>query len=266
LIYYELGLTPRELALLAVLDRERTNRVTVTQAKGLFGPNAGAVLSNLARKRAIDRVGRGIYVTRPLRAIGRPWSISALAAVELALADDPHYIGGLAALTIHRLTDQLNSSLVDVFVSAWRRLRTVSNANVRFHTVSKREIELGTMTVPIDDADVRISDPEKTIVDALNHPTAFGGTAQGLRIADDSLDKVDLQKLVTYAIELSPTSTLQRLGVLLQRRDADDEEQARIAALVRNTRNLPAMIPGPRRGRFNTTWRIFENDQVEASR
>jgi predicted transcriptional regulator of viral defense system len=254
------GLTSTELALLSALDRQRTTRVTVAQAKDLVGPGAGDLLASLARKRVLDRIGRGVYLARPLRAIGRPWSISALAAVELTLRDEPHYIGGLAALTIHRLSDQLNSSLVDVFVVRRRRKRTVANANVRFHSIRDSEIGIGVSTVAIERVNVRVSNPEKTVLDALNHSSAFGGSAQGLRIADRALDKVDVATLVTYALQLSPTSTIQRLGVLMQRRDADDEQQARLADAIRGTRNLPAMIPGPRRGRFNATWRIFEND------
>jgi predicted transcriptional regulator of viral defense system len=260
-VLLEEGLTNTELALLSALDRQRTTRVTVAQAKDLVGPSAANVLARLARKRVLDRIGRGVYLARPLRAIGRPWSISALAAVELALRDEPHYVGGLAALTIHRLSDQLNSSLVDVFVVGRRRKRTVANANVRFHSIRDAEIKIGVSVVVIERVNVRVSNPEKTILDALNHSSAFGGTAQGLRIADRALDKVDLATLVTYALDISSTSTLQRLGVLLQRRDSDDQQQARLATAIRGTKNLPAMIPGPRRGRFNATWRIFENDE-----
>lgn len=261
--YYNPGLTSRELALLAVLDRQRSNRVTVAQANALVGANAGVLLASLARKRVLDRVGRGIYLTRPLRAIGRPWSISAIAAVELALSDQPHYIGGLAALTIHRLTEQLNSSVVDVFISGRRRARSLANANVRFHSTPASEIAIGSSIVMIERVAVHVSDPERTILDALNHPSAFGGSVLGLRVVDRAIDRIDLPKLVTYALQLSPTSTLQRLGVLLQRRDADDDQQDRIWVAIQGTRNLPAMIPGPRRGRFNSRWRIFENDESE---
>jgi|SRR5579859_835016 len=260
-ILLEEGLTSTELALLSALDRQRTTRVTVAQAKDVVGPGAAKLLASLARKHVLDRIGRGVYVVRPLRAIGRPWSISALAAVELALRDEPHYVGGLAALTIHRLSDQLNASLIDVFVVRRRRKQTVANANVRFHSIRGSEIGVGVSVVVIERVNVRVSTPEKTVLDALNHSSAFGGKAQGLRIADRAIDKVDLAMLVTYALELSPTSTLQRLGVLLQRRDADDQQQARLAVAIRETKNLPAMLPGPRRGRFNARWRIFENDE-----
>jgi predicted transcriptional regulator of viral defense system len=214
----------------------------------------------MSRKGLLDRVRRGIYTVRPLRAAGRPWSISALTTVEQALHDQPHYIGGLAALTIHRLTEQLHASVIDVFITQRRAQHTLPNAKVRFHRVRAEEIAVGLAPVMIEHVSVKMSDPEKTLVDALNHPSAFSGIAQGIRAVDHALGKVDLEKLVTYALRLSPTSSLQRLGVLLERHHAPAEELNRIATRVRQTRNLPAMIPGPRKGPFNPRWRITEND------
>jgi len=98
----------------------------------MVGTAAAKVVASMARKGVLDRVGRGIYVIRPLRAVGRQWSVSAYTAVEHALSGKRHYIGGLAALTVHRLTAQMHASVVDVFLAGRRTPQIIANARIRF--------------------------------------------------------------------------------------------------------------------------------------
>ena len=260
-------LSPSELVVLSELDRRKQTRITIAEAKQLIGPAAAKVVGNMARKGLLDRVGRGIYLVRPLRALGRPWSVSAYTAVEQALSGKPHYIGGLAALAFHRLTAQMHSSAVDVFLAEQRKPRTIANARIHFHIVPIANLEIGLTSVVVEQMPVWMSDPERTLVDALNYPHAFGGAAQGVRAVDQALGKVNLDQLVTYALRLSEMSSLQRLGVLMERHRVPAEHMARIEERVRTTKNVPAMIPGPRRGRINPRWHVSENDlQKQPSR
>jgi predicted transcriptional regulator of viral defense system len=256
-------LSPSELALLAELDRRKQTRITIGEAKEVLGSAAANVVSRMARKGALHRVARGIYIVRPLRAIGRPWSVSAYTAVEQALNGKRHYIGGLAALAFHRLTTQMHASAVDVFLAERKAPQVVANARIRFHNVPATELETGLASVNVELMPVWMSDPERTLVDALNYPYAFGGIAQGVHAVDNALGKVNLELLVTYALRLSGTSSLQRLAVLMERHGSPAEQMIRIENEVRNTKNLPAMIPGPRRGPVNPRWRISENDLQE---
>jgi predicted transcriptional regulator of viral defense system len=231
----------------------------------LIGGAATKVVASMARKGVLDRVGRGVYVIRPLRAVGRPWSVSAYTTVAQALSGKRYYIGGLAALTVHRLTSQMHESLVDVFLAERRTPQTIANARVRFHSVPAAGLEVGLAPVVVEQVPVWMSDPERTLVDALNYPYAFGGVAQGVRAVDHALRKVNLDQFVTYALRLSRMSSLQRLGVLMERHDAPAQQLARIEDRVRNTKNVPAMVPGPRRGPVNSRWHISENDLTNTS-
>jgi predicted transcriptional regulator of viral defense system len=67
------GLSPRELALLAEWELEGVDRVEPADVAERVGPDAARkVLARLARKGALERVGRGVYAVKPLRAVGRP--------------------------------------------------------------------------------------------------------------------------------------------------------------------------------------------------
>ena len=221
------------------------------------------VVSSLAKKGVLDRVGHGVYLVRPLRAIGRPWAISAFVAVEQSLLGTPHYIGGLGALGIHRLSEQIYSSVVDVFSPTYKPPQILASAKIRFHRMPENEIPIGKMTVLVEHLPIHVSDPERTLVDALNHPQAFGGVGEGVRAVDRGVDRVSLSKLVRYAIELSDTAPLQRLAVPIDRHGASEHLLARLAAKIGHPTAVPAMVPGPRRGPINVRWRISENDLHE---
>lgn len=254
------AVAPRELALLSNLDRMRRTEVTSDEARELLGDASHRVLSDMARKGLLDRISRGLYVVRPLHAVGGPWSVTAAAAVEHLLTGEPHYIGGSLAFTLHRLTQQQHMSVVDAYVLRRRRRRTISHASVRFHIVEPERIELGSARYPIEGVSVAMSDPEKTVLDTLDHPAAFGGLHEAVRMVNRALDRVDADIVIEYALQLSRPSTLQRLGVLLERHDTASSRLGALADRVRSSSNKAAMVPGPRVGRLHPSWHIIEND------
>jgi predicted transcriptional regulator of viral defense system len=181
-------------------------------------------------------------------------------AVEQAVADEPHYIGGLVAFTLHRLTEQTHSTVIDVYLAAHRRAATIANARAVFHQIAESQLQLGVTTLSMEDVAVTVSDPERTLLDALDRPNSVGGLRHAVPRVAGGLGRVDLPRLVGYALELSSTSTLQRLGLLLERHGAADDILRNLADRVHGTSNKPAMMPGSRSGRLNPRWRIIEND------
>jgi predicted transcriptional regulator of viral defense system len=255
-------LSPSETALLSEVDRRELTILTSADARHILGGSGPKVVSEMARKGIVDRVGRGIYVVRPLRAFGRPWGLTAIVAVEHSLAGQDHYFGGLAALTLHRLSEQSYSSVIDVYVPSRRRGRTVANARVHFHRVPPQRIEIGLATLLLEAVPVKVSDPEKTLLDALDLPGVYGGLTAAVRLVDELIDKVSFTQLVEYALELSPMSTLQRLGVLLERHGAPGWELGQLAQRAADTSNVPSMVSGLRRGPYNSRWHVVENDII----
>src|SRR5262245_45897172 len=111
-----LSLSSREVRLLANWERERRLSVTIDDIRQLMGRDVGKeVTRSLLRKGVLQRVGRGIYVVRPLRSLVRPTILSSAVATAILLRDRPYYLGGLWAFTFHRLTQQQYASALDVF-------------------------------------------------------------------------------------------------------------------------------------------------------
>src|SRR6267378_4206208 len=118
---YRPSLSRREVALLAGWERERRVSVTLDDIRRAVGAAvARDVASRLVAKKALERIGAGRYLVRPLRTLSRPTVVSAPVQAAVLLQGEPYYLGGLWALTFHRLTEQQYVSVLDAFVARRR--------------------------------------------------------------------------------------------------------------------------------------------------
>jgi predicted transcriptional regulator of viral defense system len=260
---YIAPLSSRERLILAEWERARVSRVTRAEVTGRWGAaSADKITSALVRKGALRRVGKGIFLVVPLRAQARPTTPSAATLVAALLADEPYYLGGLWALTHHRLTLQQYATRIDAFVARDHQPRTLANAHVRFHRVPLSRIDGGNELASIEGSPVRVSTREETILDLLDYPDMAGATRAALALVEPALGHVDVAELVRRASAVARSSSCQRLGVLLERTGVNPSKLAALRRRALATQSLTSMVPGaPRRGQVNTRWRVVENDQ-----
>lgn len=260
---YIAPLSSRERLLLAEWERARASRVTRGDIAERWGTaKADKITSTLVRKGALRRVGRGIFLVVPMRAQARPTTPSSAALVAALLSDEPYYLGGLWALTHHRLTPQQYATRMDAFVARGHRPRAMANAHVWFHRVPPSRIADGYDVVSIEGAAVHVSTREQTLLDLLDYPDMAGATRAALALVEPALAQTDLGKLARRAAMVASSSTCQRLGVLLERAGIDPSKLTALRRRALATRSLTSMVPGaPRRGPVNTRWRVVENDR-----
>ena len=256
------SLGPREVRLLAEWERERRSSVSLTEIEDRVGTAAAKyVARELVRKGALRRIRRGSYLVRPLRTLLWPSEPSTAVAAAALLQSEPYYLGGLWAVSFHHLSTQRYANVVDAFVTHRLAPRPLGPGKVRFHTVSTRLLDYGVTSAEIEGLTVRVSDPERTLLDALDRPRLFGGLGGGLTLLVENLSRVDEKRLVAYAKGGSKPTTRQRLGVVLERAGAS----ARMVALLRpralKPGSLLSMAPEKRRiGHINHRWGVVEND------
>jgi predicted transcriptional regulator of viral defense system len=179
------------------------------------------------------------------------------------LAGTPYYLGGLWGLTHHRLTMQQYVAVLDVFVKSRRRSRTLGHARAVFHVLRPKSFEYGITAVALEGVAVNVSDAERTVLDLLDYPEVAGGLLPALDLVRDSLPRVDLKKLVEYAVRGSRLSTCQRLGVLLERAGTPSRALSPLRRRLRTSSSRLSMVPGqPRRGPLNVRWNVVENDRA----
>ncbi len=179
---------------------------------------------------------------------------------------DPAAISHWSAMSHHGLTEQLPRT-VFVLTTALSvpRLRRAGNdekgcpvGDTRYHFMQvKPERFFGIEDVWVNEARIKMTDPERTLLDGLMAPRYCGDFPEVLHAFEVRTLKLDVERIVNYALKLD-AATAKRLGWILERQKI---EPAKLDALrqvpIKGYRTLDPS--GPRQGRCDTGWMIQEN-------
>lgn len=258
---YNEPLSAREVKLLSAWERERRVLLTIADLRAEVGARAAAdVARRLVAKHALERVARGQYLLRPFRSMARPTAHSAVLLAAAVMQGTPYYVGGLWALTFHRLTDQQYVNFIDIFVAGSRRSRAYGGAQLKFHRCRPEHLRPG--VGPVEGVEIPLSGPERTVLDLLDNASLAGSAAHALRLVEPALRRVEQRKLAELAVGVASRSTCQRLGVLLERAGASGRLLASLRRRIAASRSMLSLLPGARRiGPFNKRWGVVENDR-----
>jgi len=236
----------------------------VAPSVGLSSGYFRQALHHLARSGWIVRLRKGLYSLSGSVPGTMPFHEFEIAMVLVRPAAISHW----SALSHHGLTDQ-TPRRVFVLTSARTvpRLRGVKAAAAeqgypvgtmiyQFIQV-KPERFFGTEDVWVNESRIKITDPERTLLDGLIDPQYCGDFAEVLHAFEVRAPKLDLERIIHYALKLD-AATAKRLGWILQRQGL---EPARLEPLwkvpVKGYRVLDPS--GPRKGPCETHWMIQVN-------
>jgi len=258
---------------------ERGERIFTVKEAGQIaskvGLSAGYLhegLHHLARSGWIVRLRKGLYALA-----GSVPGASPVHEFEIAMVlVKPAAISHWSALSHHGLTEQVPRK---VFVLTTARSvprargarhgRSPSGypvAGTRYEFIqTKPDRFFGIDEAWVGEARIRITDPERTLLDGLTAPQYCGGLAEVLHAFTVRGPKLDLKRIIGYALKLD-AATAKRLGWIL-------EHQLRIdAALLEPLQAVPVkgyrtLDPtGPRRGACDRRWMIQVNALGESKR
>ncbi len=252
------GLSKKESLLLSRLAGEGERIIEIEDIEKTLDENydnAKKIASDLKKKGWLDRIQRGKYMIVPLEAgeSGKSTEHEFLIASELVSS---YYIGFLSALNFHGLTDQTPMS---VFVATTKRARDRTIHDIPYHFVTLREEKFfGTKEYSVGRKTVKISDPEKTLVDCLDHIEYSGGieeVANGLKE-----ETLDLDKLVKYVLRVGNGAAIKRLHYLLNllRREIPEDLERRLKENYSRSYSLLDST-GPAEGKYKSEWMLRIN-------
>ena len=180
-------------------------------------PKSLSTLSSLTKKGWLSRVKRGIYVPIPLQSedlsimVDEPW---VLAKAIFA----PCYIGGWTAAEHWGLTEQIFTSTMvfsenTIHASALK----LKGAKIIVKTIRRNRI-FGLKTIWQGSHKISISDPTKTIIDALDDPAVVGGIRTTTDIISNYLrsEHKNLPLILNYGSQMNNTAIFKRLGFILE--------------------------------------------------
>lgn len=121
----------------------------------------------------------------------------------------------------------------------------------------KPERFFGTEKVWVGDARVTVTDPERTLLDGLIMPQHCGDFAEVLHAFEVRGDRLDLKRIIDYALRLD-AATAKRLGWVLEHEGIDSTQLGPLLNVsIKGYRTLDPT--GPRKGPCNRRWTIQEN-------
>jgi predicted transcriptional regulator of viral defense system len=236
----------------------------IAPSVGLSPSYLRQALHHLARSGWLVRLRKGLYALS-----GSVPGVSPVHEFEIAMAlVHPAAISHWSALSYHGLTEQVPRR-VFVLTSA-RSVPRVRRPKVdrsregyqvgatiyRFVQV-KPERFFGIEEVWVHEARIRVTDPERTLLDGLTSPQYCGGFSEVLHAFDARRPKLDLGRIIHHALKLD-AATVKRLGWILERQRGDPADLEPLRVLpVKGYRVLDPT--GPRRGPCDARWMIQVN-------
>ncbi|MFA5246529.1 MAG: type IV toxin-antitoxin system AbiEi family antitoxin [Candidatus Micrarchaeia archaeon] len=218
---------------------------------------ARKLASNAARKGWLERISKGTYLVMELGAGSKPvWTADSF-FVASKLSPVSYYIGYYNMLSEYGWTEQVPLS---VFIATTGKMnsRLINGVKYQFVSITERKF-FGNTTRFVRGNRVIVSDPEKTLVDALDHPEYCGGIVEVAKCLLEASKTIDLKKLISYAELLGNSAVFKRLGYLA--------EVLGITLPMDISGNVAPgysyLLPHSRKkGKHNSRWNLIINEDV----
>ncbi|MFH1246841.1 MAG: type IV toxin-antitoxin system AbiEi family antitoxin [Candidatus Micrarchaeota archaeon] len=225
---------------------------------------ARKMASKLAKKKWLERIARGTYLVLELGAGSKPeWTADSYGIASKLV--NPYYVGYYNMLNDYGWTDQIPFS---VTVATTKRLknREIHGVKYIFVTITKNKF-FGTITKYVRGHEIVVSDPEKTLVDAFDHPEYCGGINEVAKMLQNASAEVDWNKVVQYAEKLGNGAVFKRLGYILELMQIELDP----AIMDKIKKNISAgyslLYPGAaKQGKYNCKWNLVLNIELSKER
>lgn len=231
----------------------------VQRILGLEEPSTRSLVRKLVNRGVATRLKPGLFILVPfelgkeMEYMGNPLIV----ARELAGGKD-YYISHGTALEIHGMVTQPQLVVHVTTLEKHRPIR-IMGAEFRFIT-SGKDYFFGLADHWITKQErIRISDPERTVIDGLRMPEYCGGItelAKGVWIKKQELND---GKLVDYALRMDVGAVVRRLGYIMELYEIGSlKSRNRLRDRLTNTYvKLDPLLPAE--GKFLRKWRLHLN-------
>jgi predicted transcriptional regulator of viral defense system len=247
-----------------VLDVERIRDLVAVSPT-----HAAKLLSAMARKGALQRVGRGRYVVVSSDVLyGRqsfvadPFQVVDELLRRAGLSE--YYIAYQSAAFIYGAADQFPQALL-VALPGQRRPINWGRAEILFVQVQRAKF-FGIQEIRYHDAFFRISDREKTLLDCLERFDLCGGMDEVVHTISVLLPETDPERLLAYVPMMVNQALVHRLGYILEKLSTQlpvPETLLDSLATLIAPRVYPLDPHGPGAGPAHPRWRVRENLALE---
>jgi predicted transcriptional regulator of viral defense system len=259
-------LTPTEARIVAGLENDKRRIVSADLLSNLIGHNnnyAKLLLHRLEKKRWFERISKGNYVFIPPEyGYGKEERFPPLDPFLVASGlIEPYYLSYSTANAHYGFTAQVPSVLYIATTKkklqfAWR------NITFRFVTLSEEKF-FGFKQIEVDNVEINVAEPEKAVIDSVDKLRYGGGLPEVVTVIYHSYNKIDKQKLASYAKRMNSSTLCQKLGFIIDFLGTKEyiTPDERILQDLRSMVRSPLYLDNdkPRGGRYIKDWRLYDN-------
>ncbi len=256
-----MSLSTREAEFLTTFSAAGKQVFTYQQAADYWQSTVAATntLGRLVRKGWLQRLQRGLYLIIPLEAgPERFWSENAFILASNLIS--PSAVAYWSALRYWNMTEQI--PMVQ-FIQTPKRKRaiTIQGVEFKFIHITDRYF-FGVSSRKINNVSIKVTDREKTIIDAASRPDLSGGIIQLAQAMMSSADSIDWEKFDRYLIQWGGGVVAKRIGYIVETLPISiptrDSKVTRWQAMI--SKGISQLEPGiGRSGPISTRWQLQIN-------
>lgn len=258
------SLSDLEAKLILHLEWEKQPVVTIEDTMAILDcsyDHARQLLHRLAHRRWLSPLTPGKYELIPAERGEHAFPDTNPLFIGSTLVE-PYYFSFATAAYFYGLSTQASATVyIATSVRTGRRLYKVRGKQYRLVFQSPPKF-FGAVEVDAYGSRVRMAEPEKAIVDALDHPEYVGDVPEIAGMLSRGKGRLDWEQLTEYGLRFESQSLIQRLGYLLDLLHLPISEKARDllrTGIGKSTPYLGRSGKWGTGGKYDSTWRIVDN-------
>lgn len=239
------------------------NIAEVKTITGLSDASARSFVRSLVDRGVVARLKPGLFILVPFELgreteyMGHPW----LVAKALAGGDD-YYLSHGTAMEAHQMITQ-PQLVVYVSTPSPKRTRLIMGTEFRFVRCAKKQLFGIEEHWATKQAQVKVSDIDRTIIDGLKQPEYCGGITEVAKGLWMQREKISPDRLVEYAIRLNVGAVIRRLGYLLDLYELGTDKTTKALMDQLTNTYVPLDPVLPNQGKHLHRWRLRLNVEPE---
>ncbi len=262
-------LGPKETEVVARLSYEKTSVITRKELGNIFNFDyglSGQIIFRLKKKGIFKFIKKGVYFYSPLESGPEGRNMNEFLIPAILYPNGNYYVGYGTMYNYYGFTDQV-FQVMYILNTGKQYQKVIGNMSFKMIKISPKRM-YGLEKIKIGDADVIVSDKERTLVDLVYFSKPVGGLKNAFDILKNQVltKQVDVEKLSGYALLFPNASTRKRIGFILDEIDTAGKEILPLLKSIEKTSLGTLYESKSRQGRINNKWRIIDNASAQRQR
>lgn len=255
-------LGPKETEVVSRLSYEKTAIITREQLIKMFDFKSSLlnqVVFRLKRKGILKTIKNGVYFYSPLESGPAGSNINEFLIPSVLYPKNNYYVGYSTMYNYYGFTDQI-FQIMYVLNTDKQCEKIIGNTRFKMIKISPKRM-YGLEKINITNADVIVSDKERTLIDLIYYAKPVGGLGNAFKILKDQVEKkkINVKKFIEYASGFPSVSTRKRIGFILDECGLSNKALSPLLRSIKMTSLSNLYSVKSRKGEINNKWKIIEN-------